>query len=83
MSGHGPNSVPRRWARAILGVFFGLCAALVVAGFFVSPHGKHHALEEYRLFYPVYGFVGIAVLIVASKGLRRVVMRREDYYDDE
>ncbi len=81
--GHRPNSVPPRWAKAILRVFFGLCAALAVGGYFVSPHGKHHPLEEYWLFHPLYGFVGIVGLIMASKGLRRLVMRREDYYDDE
>lgn len=81
--GHRPNSVPPRWSKLILRLFFGLCAALAAGGFFWRPHGKHHALEEYMLFYPLYGFLGIAGLIMASKGLRRLVMRREDYYDDE
>ena len=31
--------------------------------------------------YPFFGFFGIALLIIMAKGLRRVVMRSEDYYD--
>jgi hypothetical protein len=32
-------------------------------------------------FYGVYGFVACVSLVVAAKGLRRIVMRPEDYYE--
>ena len=34
-------------------------------------------------FYPVYGFVGAFLLVLAAKQMRRVLMRPEDYYDRE
>ncbi len=32
-------------------------------------------------FYPVYGFVGAFLLVLAAKQMRRVLMRSEDYYE--
>ena len=32
-------------------------------------------------FYAVYGFVACVLLVVTAKQLRKVLMRREDYYD--
>ena len=32
-------------------------------------------------FYGFYGFVACVALVLAAKGLRRLVMRPEDYYD--
>ena len=82
MSEHRPNSVPPPWARRILVGFFGLCAVVFLWDFFVD-RDVHHPLEEWKVLYPVFGFVGISLLILISKLLRRLVMRREDYYDAE
>ena len=32
-------------------------------------------------FYAVFGFVACVVLVLTAKGLRRLLMRPEDYYD--
>jgi hypothetical protein len=32
-------------------------------------------------FYALYGFVACVILVVTAKALRRVLMRREDYYE--
>ena len=82
MSEHKPNSVPQPWAGRILIGFAALCALLVVLDF-VRPREVHHPAEEWALLYPLFGFVGISLLILISKLLRRVVMRSEDYYDAE
>lgn len=79
--GHRPNSVPPPWAGRILIGFFTLCAGLFVWDFFAHRHVEH-PLEGWKAFYPLFGFVGIALLILVSKVLRRLVMRREDYYDE-
>lgn len=66
--------------RWFFGAFYVLCAVLVALDFVVHRHAEHpweHLLD----FYPLYGFLGISVLVIAAKGLRRVVMRPEDYYD--
>lgn len=77
--GHAPPSVGPRATKLSLGVFFGACALLVVADFIVHRH-MEHSLERVPAFYALYGFVGVAGLIMAAKGLRRIVMRGEDYY---
>jgi len=50
---------------------------------FVVDRYVEHPLEAWSVFYPLFGFVGISCLILLSKVLRRLVMRREDYYDAE
>ncbi len=60
--------------------FYVLCAVLVVAGFFLEQE-HHHPWENLPAFYPLYGFVGIVVLVYVAKLLRRIAMRSEDYYD--
>ena len=84
MSEHGghKNSVPPHWVRRILGAFFVGCALLVVLDFVIHRHVEHE-LENIPAFYPLFGFIGISLLILLSKGLRRIVMRSEDYYDAE
>ena len=82
MSEHKPNSVPSPWAGRILIAFFVLCG-IVLGMDFAKERVVHHPLEEWPILYPVFGFVGIALLILIAKGLRRLVMRSEDYYGDE
>ncbi len=82
MSQDKPNSVPSPWAGRILVVFFALCGIALALDLFGRPE-KHHPIEEWPFIYPFFGFFGIALLIVMAKGLRRLVMRTEDYYDAE
>ncbi|MGI9627371.1 MAG: hypothetical protein ACR2QM_11095 [Longimicrobiales bacterium] len=77
---HAPNSVSPEWSRRILGAFFAGCLILLVVDFVYHRH-EYHSWERLKAFYPLYGFFGISALIVISKGLRRLVMRPEDYYD--
>jgi hypothetical protein len=44
---------------------------------------KHEdfAFAGWFAFYGVYGFCACVALVIAAKGLRRIVMRGEDYYD--
>lgn len=46
-----------------------------------------HRHEEWRFaetfaFFGVYGFIACVALVLTAKGLRRLLMRREDYYDE-
>jgi len=63
-------------------VLYGVCALLVLLDLFVHRHVEH-PWEGLAAFYPLYGFVGIVILVLAAKGLRRLVMRPEDYYGDD
>ena len=78
--GHAPSSVGPKATRIILGAFFMISAGLVIADFIADRHIEH-PLENIPAFYTIYGLVGVGALIMAAKGLRRIVMRSEDYYD--
>ena len=57
-----------------------VCAILFVADAFYHKHTELEA-ESYFGFYGIYGFVACVALVLAAKGLRRILMRGEDYYD--
>ncbi|MBC8261879.1 MAG: hypothetical protein H8E43_08685 [Planctomycetia bacterium] len=60
------------------------CAVVFAAGF-CCPRPLEPAIEKIEGipgFYPLYGFIGIALLVLLSRGLRAVVSREEGYYDD-
>lgn len=61
--------------------FYAICALLLIVDFFVPKHG-HYYWEDVPEFYAAYGLVACIVLVLVSKYiLRRLVKRREDYYD--
>ncbi len=40
------------------------------------------AWENIPAFYAMYGFVACVLLVVLAKWMRKVVMRKEEYYDE-
>lgn len=68
--------------KNMLRVFYVLCAILVVVDFVVHRH-VYHDWEKIPAFYAIYGFVGCVILVVIAKEMRKVIMRDEDYYDDQ
>jgi hypothetical protein len=76
-----PENVSRLWRRFVM-----VCAAVAavdVLGLVGILYHRHASLfvEGLPGFYAGWGFVGIVVLIVSAKELRRLVMRPEDYYE--
>ena len=69
-----------RNVKLLFSVFYAVCAIVVVLDL-VIPREGHHSWERIVEFYPLYGFVGIVVLVLIAKLMRRVLMRPEDYYD--
>lgn len=67
--------------QLILRVFYVCCIVLLVADFVVHRH-IYHEWENLPGFYPIYGFIGCVVLVLIAKEMRKVLMRKEDYYDD-
>lgn len=53
---------------------------LLLCDLFLHKHEDLH-FAGWWFFYGVFGFVACVVLVVTAKGLRRVLMRGEDYYD--
>ena len=70
---------PRNVSRLLLG-FYIICGGLFVADFIVHRHAIH-PWEGFPGFYALYGFVACVVLVLIAKEMRKVLMRKEEYYD--
>jgi hypothetical protein len=66
--------------KLIRRILYGACVVLVIADFLVHRHISTD-VERVPAFYALYGFVALVGVVMAAKGLRRIVMRDEDYYD--
>jgi hypothetical protein len=64
----------------IIKVLVCACALTVVADFFYHKHGDYH-FQEWFAFDAAFGFLAYIGLVTAAKGVRRLLMRSEDYYD--
>ena len=71
---------PRNVKRAIWALF-AVCALSFVAEVFVDRHGGPPWGGGVN-FYSVYGFVACVLLVLAAKEMRKLLMRKEDHYDD-
>ncbi|MGD9124464.1 MAG: hypothetical protein PVG60_05190 [Desulfarculaceae bacterium] len=60
--------------------FYVLLGLFLILDFFVHKHSAF-AWEEVPDFYAAYGLAACVFLVFAAKGLRRLLMRDEDYYD--
>ena len=75
---------PRNVHR-LLWIFFALCAVLLGLDLLVHRHLSFaegvFPVEGWFGFYAIYGFVACVLLVLTATQLRKVLMRREDYYD--
>ncbi|WDP92920.1 MAG: hypothetical protein HUN04_25625 [Desulfobacter sp.] len=71
---------PENVRRLRRGFFIALVLVLLAEAF-VDMHGEFH-VEHYFGFYAVYGFISYVSLIFVAKFLRKLLMRKEDYYDN-
>lgn len=73
--------------KGIIRSLYAFCALLVVIDLFATfDIGLHrhmmHPFEKIPAFYAIYGFVGCVVLVLVATQMRKLLMRKEDYYDD-
>ena len=71
---------PRNVKIVIYAVYV-VCAVLFLLDFVVHRHVEH-PWENLFGFYGIYGFVCCVALVLAAKELRKIMMRKEDYYDE-
>jgi hypothetical protein len=64
----------------LLKVFYVLCGLLFALDFVIHRH-IYTNWEKLPGFYALYGFCAFVVLVVVSHLLRKLLMRKEDYYD--
>jgi hypothetical protein len=72
-----PANVTALWR-----VFVAVCAALLLVDLLYHRHVAH-PWESLLGFYGLFGFIGIVLLIMTAKQLRRLLARKENYYDDD
>lgn len=70
-----PENVSR-----LLRVFYFICGLLFALDFVVHRH-IYLNWEKLPAFYAIYGFVACVVLVLVAKEMRKILMRKEDYYD--
>jgi membrane protein YdbS with pleckstrin-like domain len=66
--------------RRLLRILYLACALLLAADLFVHRH-VDHPWESLWGFYAFFGFVACVLLVLLAKQLRKLLKRREDYYD--
>ena len=64
----------------IIKVLIAACVLTVAADFFYHKHGDY-SFQHWIGFDAVFGFIAYVSLITTAKGVRRLLMRSEDYYD--
>ncbi len=70
-----------RNVKRVIHALYAICALSVIAEFFVHRH-VDHPWETVFGFYAIYGFAACVVLVLIAKELRKLIMRKEDYYDE-
>lgn len=70
-----------RNVRLVLLALYLACFVVFVADAFVDRH-VDHPWERLFGFYGVYGFVACVLLVLIAKELRKLLLRKEDYYDE-
>ena len=60
--------------------FYIVCGVLFALDFVLHRH-TIHAWEDLPGFYAIFGFIACVVLVLVAREMRKIVMRREDYYD--
>lgn len=89
MTDHNHSSKPG-WAdnptfiRVFIGVLVVSCVLAALAGFvpaFQNPK-PHFEQENWKVFFAIYGFVAFAFIVLAGQHLRKLVGRKEDYYEE-
>ena len=82
---------PRNVRRVILGLYTACAVVFVmdIVSWFQAraavPELRHPASSMDGLpgFYAFYGFVACVLLVLAAREMRKILMRREEYYDVE
>ena len=70
----------RKNVQRLLYIFYGSLVVLLLIDFFIHKHGDF-TWETAPEFYAVYGFVSCVALIFIAKLLRKIVRKKENYYD--
>ena len=88
---HGPPKEPIGWmdrpdvVKRLFLIFYVICGVLVVLelDFVLGRATEHpHPDEGPFGFYAAYGFISFWFLVLVARGMRNLLIRSEDYYDE-
>ncbi len=71
---------PRNVRRVVLALVWA-CVILIGLDLVVHRHVSH-PWEAWFGFYAIYGFVACVLLVLLAKEMRKLLIRKEDYYDE-
>ena len=83
---HSDNHHDASWFERpanIRGIIIGLiafCAILLLSELFIEKH-PYFDVESWFGFYGFFGFAAFVVIVFIGRGLRLIISRPEDYYD--
>lgn len=74
----------KAFRNAFLGLLVIAALAAAAAGFLPAFQKKHphFAVEGLGVFFAVYGFAAFSFIVLAGQHLRKLVGRKEDYYEE-
>ena len=75
-----PFDNPRN-VRRVVHALAGVCVILVGLDLVLHRH-VYHPWESMFGFYAVYGFVACVLLVLLAKEMRKMLIRKDDYYDE-
>lgn len=84
-----PGECERRYwlddPRNIRKIVFGLVACSALAFLCSALYESHggFGIQAWFGFYGIFGFIACVALVMIAKGLRRLLMRPETYYNDD
>ena len=70
---------PRNVSRLLM-VLYIICTLLFILDFFLHRH-EVHEWDSITGFFAIFGFMAYVTIVLVSEQLRKIVKRKEDYYD--
>lgn len=64
----------------LLRFFYAICALLFILDFFLHRH-EVHEWDGITGFFAIFGFMAYVTIVLVAEQLRKMVKRKEDYYD--
>ncbi len=67
--------------KLVIYILYAVCAVLFVGDFFIN-RPIEHPWEALFGFYGIFGFAAFVLLVLVAKEMRKIIMRKENYYDE-
>ena len=82
---HKPNNRQHlfdnpRNVSLVIGSLYSVCILLFLLDFILHRHATNE-WDSFTGFYALFGFTACVILVLIAKQMRRVLKRKEDYYD--